>query len=62
MSSFPMDIRRQAREFVEARKPSGEVDALLDIKPGTVREGNTATCGIPLQGRSEQRLTQIKVL
>jgi uncharacterized protein YjcR len=33
-----MDIRRQAREFVEARKPSGEVDALLDIKPGTVRE------------------------
>ena len=38
MSSFPMDIRRQAREFVEARKPSGEVDALLDIKPGTVRE------------------------
>lgn len=28
MSSFPMDIRRQAREFVEARKPSGEVVTL----------------------------------
>ncbi|MDA7632325.1 hypothetical protein N8778_05805 [Verrucomicrobia bacterium] len=46
MSSFPMDIRRQAREFVEARKPYGEVDALLDIKPGPFASGNAATCGM----------------
>jgi len=38
MSSLPLDIRRQAKELVEAGKSSQEIGALLDIKPGTVRE------------------------
>jgi uncharacterized protein YjcR len=38
MSSFPLDIRRQAKSLVEAGKTSAEVGVLLDIKPGTVRE------------------------
>ncbi|XOV70437.1 MAG: helix-turn-helix domain-containing protein [Verrucomicrobiota bacterium] len=38
MSSLPLDIRRQAKELVEAGKSSHEIGALLDIKPGTVRE------------------------
>ena len=38
MSSIPLDIRRQAKELVEAGKSSQEIGALLDIKPGTVRE------------------------
>ena len=38
MSSLPLDIRRQAKELVEAGKTSAEVGVLLDIKPGTVRE------------------------
>jgi uncharacterized protein YjcR len=38
MSSFPLDIRRQAKSLVEAGKISAEIGALLDIKTGTVRE------------------------
>ncbi|MDA7525061.1 hypothetical protein N8616_05615 [Verrucomicrobia bacterium] len=38
MSSLPLEIRRQAKELVEAGKTSAEVGVLLDIKPGTVRE------------------------
>ena len=38
MSSIPLDIRRQAKELVEAGRSSQEIGALLDIKPGTVRE------------------------
>jgi hypothetical protein len=38
MSSLPLDIRRQAKELVEAGKSSQEIGALLDNKPGTVRE------------------------
>ena len=38
MPSLPLDIRRQAKSLVEAGKTSAEVGALLDIKPGTVRE------------------------
>jgi len=38
MSSIPLDIRRQAKELIEAGKSSQEIGSLLDIKPGTVRE------------------------
>jgi hypothetical protein len=38
MSTLPLDIRRQAKSLVEAGKTSAEVGALLDIKPGTIRE------------------------
>ena len=38
MSTLPLDIRRQAKELIETGKTSAEVGALLDIKPGTVRE------------------------
>ncbi len=38
MSTLPLDIRRQAKELMETGKTSSEVGALLDIKPGTVRE------------------------
>ena len=38
MSTLPPDIRRQAKELIETGKTSAEVGALLDIKPGTIRE------------------------
>jgi hypothetical protein len=38
MSTLPLDIRRQAKELIETGKTSAEVGALLDIKPGTIRE------------------------
>jgi len=38
MSSLPLDIRRQAKELIEAGKISAEVGVLLSIKQGTVRE------------------------
>ena len=38
MSPVLLDIRRQAKELIEAGKTSAEVGVLLDIKPGTVRE------------------------
>jgi uncharacterized protein YjcR len=38
MPSLPLDIRRQAKELVEAGKTSADLGALLDIKPGTIRE------------------------
>ena len=38
ISTLPLDIRRQAKELIENGKTSAEVGALLDIKPGTIRE------------------------
>jgi hypothetical protein len=38
MSTLTMDIRRQAKELIETGKTSAEVGALLNIKPGTIRE------------------------
>jgi uncharacterized protein YjcR len=38
MSTIPLDIRRQAKELIETGKTSAEIGALLDIKPGTIRE------------------------
>ena len=38
MSTIPLDIRRQAKDLIETGKTSAEVGALLDIKPGTIRE------------------------
>ena len=38
MSTLPLDMRRQAKELIETGKTSAEVGALLDIKPGTIRE------------------------
>ena len=35
MLPLPLDIRRQAKELIEAGKTSADVGALLDIKPGT---------------------------
>jgi len=38
MSKLLLDLRRQAKGLIEAGKTSAEVGALLDIKPGTIRE------------------------
>ena len=38
MSALSLDIRRQAKELIETGKIAVEVGALLDIKPGTIRE------------------------
>ena len=38
MSTLPLDIRRQGKELIETGKTSAEVEALLDIKPGIIRE------------------------
>ncbi len=38
MSTIPLDTRRQAKEPIETGKISAEVGALLDIKPGTIRD------------------------
>ncbi len=38
MSTLPLDIRRQGKELIETGKTSAEVEALLGIKPGTIRE------------------------
>jgi len=38
MSKILLDLRRQAKELIEAGKISAEVGVLLSIKQGTVRE------------------------
>ena len=38
MSKILLDLRRQAKGLIETGKTSAEVGALLDVKPGTVRE------------------------
>jgi len=51
MSSLPLDIRRQAKELVEAGKTSAEVGVLLDIKPGNVREWKRRYMWYGLEGQ-----------
>lgn len=38
MSTLPLDIPRQAKSLIETGKTSAELDAFLDIKPGTLHE------------------------